>query len=336
MSFLCPYCGLEKEDSERTVEHVVPARMGGNLEIDACSPCNEGSALTVDNPILEGDGDVRVLRATYDVRSPRQRRKPARDQFVGNLAGQGVKAVWRPGSAGGEMLAVETAEPTPEEDGSFTLVTPAEEAERHVERGLERMRRAHPGKSVSLVESRTVTSEVTFEHGWEIRAEAWPRFMAKIGLALGHLAVDGFDHSDEAERLRLLFRRGALDPGLLAPGSELLPVPMRLGPGAPMRDLICPHEHLLSVAGGRGALVFTAILFGELQYKLAIASGLTPRDGDRTWVLDGRGSPWEADLQTTSLLLTERLALFGGAERLRRWRPETHFAGVRGSRRPPG
>lgn len=31
MSFLCPYRGREKDDAERTVEHTVPARMGGNI-----------------------------------------------------------------------------------------------------------------------------------------------------------------------------------------------------------------------------------------------------------------------------------------------------------------
>jgi hypothetical protein len=73
------------------------------------------------------------------------------------------------------------------------------------------------------------------------------------------------------------------------------------------------------------ALVFTAIFFGELRYKLAIASALPYADLARAWVLDGRGTPWESDLQTTSALLVERLAVFGGTERLRCWRPPTRF-----------
>lgn len=331
MSFLCPYCGREKDDAERTVEHPVPARMGGNLEIPACSACNEQCALAVDNPILNGDGDVRVLRTAYDVRSPRRRNRRARDQFAGTLAGQGVKAVWRPGPGGGEMVAVEAAEPVLEEDGTFTLVTPVEDAERHLERGLERMRKENPGKTVSLVTSEVVTNQVTFEHGWGITPEMWPRFMAKVSLGLGHLAVDDFDESSEAKMLRWLLR-GRFHADLLAPGFELGVVPEKLESDAIERDLLCPHEHLLSVVRAPEALVFTAIFFGELRYKLAIASALPPADLARAWVLDGRGTPWESDLQTTSALLVERLAVFGGTERLRCWRPPTRFAGVRRQR----
>lgn len=331
VSFLCPYCGRDKDEAERTCEHPVPAHMGGNLEIDTCGECNEQCAVAVDNPILHRDGDVRALRATYDVRSPRHRAKAAKDQFVGILAGQGTKALWRPGPGGGELVAVEASEPVLEEDGTFTLVTPAEGAERHIERGLERMRREHPGKTVELEASRAVTDTVTFEHSWGIVPDMWPRFLAKVSIAVGHLAIDDFDRSREAKMLRWLLR-GRLHGDLLAPGFELAAVPQKLEPGAIYRELLCPHEHLLSVAGAQGALVFTAILFGELHYKLAIASELMPAGGTRTWVLDGRGRPWEADLQTTGALLVERLALFGGAERLRRWRPPTRFAGVRRQR----
>jgi hypothetical protein len=66
------------------------------------------------------------------------------------------------------MVAVEAAEPVLEEDGTFTLVTPVEDAERHLERGLERMRKENPGKAVSLITSEVVTNQVTFEHGWGI------------------------------------------------------------------------------------------------------------------------------------------------------------------------
>lgn len=111
VSFLCPYCGELKEDDRRTVEHPVPARIGGNLEIETCDECNEGAARVIDNPVLFRDGDVRALRATYDVRSPRRRGRPSRDEFIGQFSGQDAKAAWRPSPAGGEVVQLTAADP---------------------------------------------------------------------------------------------------------------------------------------------------------------------------------------------------------------------------------
>jgi hypothetical protein len=125
------------------------------------------------------------------------------------------------------LVAVQAAEPVLEEDGTFTLVTPTEGAERHIERGLERMRTEHPGKTVELEASRTVTDTVTFEHSWGIAPGMWPRFLAKVSIALGHLAIADFDGSREAKMLRWLLR-GRLHSDLLAPGFELAAVPQKL------------------------------------------------------------------------------------------------------------
>ncbi len=333
MPFLCPYCGQTKDDAERTVEHPVPARMGGNLEIDACDDCNGGAARCVDYPILYRDGDVRALRATYDVRSPRRRARPARDEFVGTLSGQRVKALWRPGPEGGSLAQVTATEPALQPDGTFTVITPVEDSDRHLERALHELRTAHPGKTVELIDSEQVESPVGFEHSWGITPEMWPRFMAKISLAIGHLAVEGFDNTREAKMLRWLMRGGRLHRDLLAPSTELAVVPEQLEVGSSYRELLCPHEHLLSVAAGVDGVVFSAVFFGELRYQLAVASTLEPQDRGHVWILDGRGRPFSAALSEVSLALTERLAMFGGAERLRSWRPRSRFLGVRRSGR---
>jgi HNH endonuclease len=151
MSFLCPYCGELKEDDRRTVEHPVPARIGGNLEIETCDECNEGAAQVIDNPVLFRDGDVRALRPTYDVRSPRRRGRPSRDEFIGQFSGQDAKAAWRPSPAGGEVVQLTATDPTLEEDGTFTVIAPEDQAEKHLERTLAKLRAAHPGKTVELL-----------------------------------------------------------------------------------------------------------------------------------------------------------------------------------------
>jgi hypothetical protein len=331
MSFLCPYCGETKDEADRTVEHPVPARMGGNLEIDTCDECNEGAARSIDNPILFGDGDVRVLRATYDVRSPRRRGRPARDEFIGIFSGQDAKAVWRPRAKGGDVAQLTATDPVPEEDGTFTVITPVEDGEKHLERALEKLRAAHPGKTVELLETEQLRGEVVFEHSWGVGLEMWPRFMAKIALALGHLAIEDFDHTREAKLLRWLMRRGRLHADLLAPGTQLAAVPAQLEAGDRDRELLCPHEHLVAVATGQqDGLIFSAIFFGELRYQLSVASKLKRLDGGRAWILDGRGKPYSGNLREISFALTERLAMFGSTEKLRSWRPRTRLLRIRG------
>jgi hypothetical protein len=332
VSFLCPYCGELKADDQRTVEHPVPARIGGNLEIEACSECNEGAARVIDYPILFRDGDVRALRATYDVRSPRRRGKPAQDEFIGQFSGQDAKAAWRPGPAGGEVVQLTATDPILEEDGTFTVIAPEEQGEKHLERALAKLRAAHPGKTVELLNSELKSGEVAFEHSWGIDPQMWPRFMAKVAIALGHLAIDDFDHSREAKMLRWLMRAGRLHTDLLAPGCSLAVVPEQLEAGASDRQLLCPHEHLLAVAGGPDRLIFSGILFGELRYQLSIASDLTARRG-AAWVLDGRGKPFAGNLAEVTIALTERFAMFGGAEKLRSWRPRRRLLGIRGEGR---
>lgn len=177
------------------------------------------------------------------------------------------------------------------------------------------------------------SGEVTFEHSWGIDPQMWPRFMAKVAIALGHLAIDDFDHSREAKMLRWLMRAGRLHTDLLAPGCSLAVVPEQLEAGASDRQLLCPHEHLLAVAGGPDRLIFSGIFFGELRYQLAIASDLTARNGGAAWVLDGRGKPFAGTLALAALALTERFAMFGGAEKLRSWRPRRRLIGIRGEGR---
>jgi len=330
--FMCPYCEETKNNTARTIEHPVPARMGGNLEIYACGDCNESAARCIDNPILCRDGDVRVLRATHDVRSPRRRRRPARDEFIGIFSGQEARAVWRPGPTGGEVAQLTATEPILDADGTFTIVAPAERGKEHLERALGKLRAAHPGQNVELLDTEEVRSEVVFEHSWGIDPEMWPRFVAKVALGVGHLAIDGFDHAQEAKMLRWLMRRGRLHTDLLVPGAELAVVPEQLEQGARDRNLLCPHEHLVAVAPRpAGGLIFSVILFGELRYQLAINSELVPRDNGRGWVLDGQGKPFAGNLHEVSAALTERLAMFGGAERLRSWRPRRRLLSVKGT-----
>lgn len=55
----CPYCGEVKEATEFTTEHVIPRKVGGNVEptnpflLDVCCRCNSASGRWIDGPFLK-------------------------------------------------------------------------------------------------------------------------------------------------------------------------------------------------------------------------------------------------------------------------------------------
>src|SRR5437879_421444 len=44
MRATCPYCGHPFEIAELTDEHIFPQKLGGNLIVRTCQPCNRGAA----------------------------------------------------------------------------------------------------------------------------------------------------------------------------------------------------------------------------------------------------------------------------------------------------
>ncbi len=58
MSFLCPYCGREKPDTDRSQEHVIPRALGGAImpqnpfSLLVCRRCNSACGRHVDGPFI--------------------------------------------------------------------------------------------------------------------------------------------------------------------------------------------------------------------------------------------------------------------------------------------
>lgn len=58
MPFICPYCGREKSDVERSQKHVLPKALGGNIapqnpfSLVVCRRCNSACGRHIDGPFI--------------------------------------------------------------------------------------------------------------------------------------------------------------------------------------------------------------------------------------------------------------------------------------------
>jgi hypothetical protein len=324
----CPYRSPHCTGAADSREHAVPQDIGGNFWIPTCEACNRAAAKYIDNPLL-ADGDVRLLRATYDVRSPKRRSKVATDQFVGKLE-DGARALFRPGPSGGELKQVTAGEPIVNEDGTFTISASGEHPEEQLERGLKKLREENPGKTVELESTEARTGEVNFEHSWGLGPWIWPRFAAKVALAMASRTIPGFAEERPAKLLRALIWQLRVHKDLLPAEAGLGAVPSRLEPNDPAVGLLLPHEHLISLSARSGELVAAIVLFGELGYALRIATDLQPENRTVAWLVDGHGQPASATLDLMVGELARRAEINGDARLFRQERPRSELRGVIG------
>jgi hypothetical protein len=132
----CPYCLSGGPASAFNVEHVLPAKLGGTLLIDAHETCNNQAALHVDNPLMR-DPDIEILRALSGVSNTRNNRRKGA-QFRGELEDE-APALLRATPAGVTIEQVAASEPKLQSDGSFVFSVPAADAEAHTTKLLARL-----------------------------------------------------------------------------------------------------------------------------------------------------------------------------------------------------
>jgi hypothetical protein len=323
----CPYCTRTVE--RLTIEHPIPQRIGGTLEIETCERCNREAARAVDNPVMAWP-DVEVLRALYDVRSPKHRRRKPRVQIRGTLAGIGT-ALYRPGQEI-EVERVEASDPVYKDDGTFTFTVPVKDADAHAAKLKLRVEREHPGQTVAVKLISEERGRTPFEHSWGLVPWTWPTFTAKVAVALLHEMMPlSWRGSDPALRLLWLFRQGRVDPNLLIDGTELGLFPTELQEGDFNYDHLAPWEHLLVVFPLDGGVRVEITLFGELRLGICVATDLRPVRGATAWHMDGRALTKEEGPMTTIIgWLALRARENGSTARLRLVRPKARLLGVRG------
>lgn len=119
----------------------------------------------------------------------------------------------------------------------------------------------------------------------------WPRFGAKVALAVASLALDvQWLESRGAKNLQLLFLRGVGPPHDSSIKAGLFPAeaPPDKDPWRKFR----PGEHLLGMRNADesdGAVVWM-VLFGALVYEMLLEDAECPED-EPTWLLAPRGEP---------------------------------------------
>jgi hypothetical protein len=287
----CPYCGQDVDDADKHREHVVPSLIGGNLIIDACGKCDSESAVGVDNVILK-TRQVELCRAMYDVRSHRTPNAPTKVQIPATLSVGGGRVMWRPGPKRGQLVQATPSQPYRHRDGDWRIATPAKTAVSDLKQALTALRAEHPGRVVKVIDESNDSSDLVFEHqygmgaGWE-----WPRFAAKIGLAMGHLALGrDFSLSVPMQKLRHLLRAGSEPPGIYPPDQRVTTM-VDNDPDHAAADVLLPHEHIIGIEQIPAGLRFFGVLFGEIAFQVPLATSAQLPDGDVAWLLGSDGPP---------------------------------------------
>jgi hypothetical protein len=323
----CPYCAQTVE--RLTIEHPIPQRIGGTVEIQACERCNREAARSVDNPAMAWP-DVEVLRGLYDVRSPKHPRRKPQVQIPGTLAGTAT-ALYRPGKDI-EVEQVQPTEPVYNDDGTFTFTLPIKNADVHAAKLKQRIEQEHPGRTVTLQLGPEQQARTPFEHKWGITPWVWPTFFAKIAVAVLHETMPlEWRDSDPYLRLLWLFRQGRQDPDLLMPGAELAVFPTGLQEGDFNYEHLTPWEHLLVVFPLDGGVRIDMTLFGELHLRMCVATDLQPVRGASAWLMDARAltnrvGPMNLIVGSLALRASEH----GSTVRLRLPRPRARLLAVEG------
>ena len=322
----CPYCLPGSVLGPLNDDHVIPAKLGGTLTVRAHEACNSGAALYIDNPLM-ADPDVELLRGISGALNTRTGRFKGA-QFPGALADR-APALMRAGPDGVVIEQVAAGVPEFVADGEFVFTLPSLPPEELAERTakiLDQLRAEHPGKTVELVSQEPRSARVTIERSWGLMPWVWPRFAAKVALAVLSITMPPeWQGSDGQLFLLALFRNGEVYG---SPSGGVTAVPERFGDNDPMRTLHYPWEHTITVDRRDGATWVSIVLFGELRYTLGVATDLAPR-GPCVWLCDHRErQPVSfSSIASYSAAITERFAMFGDFAALRHDRPRAHLVG---------
>jgi hypothetical protein len=318
----CLYCNRIVD--KLTIEHVLPADIGGVMKIGACGHDNRESARLVDTPLREFP-DVAMLCAMHDVRNERRRGRRRKFELAGDLD-DGSRAIYRP-HAEDDLEQVTTSQPVVGPDGSFTYAFPASNHEVLRAATRKQLERDYPNKTITFDEPETRETQVVFNATRSIRACLWPRFTAKVALALAdELFEPMWRSSYTAEQLRSIFLRGRSLEGERAHELPLNVTPHQLDADDRFFTMVRPWEHLLIAAADGQALSIRGALFGELGFEGKFACD-QPAVRHQAWLFDARlFTVKRYDIQSLAAALTIRLAREGAATALHLERPRGKLA----------
>ena len=139
----------------------------------------------------------------------------------------------------------------------------------------------NPGRTVTVDSIGVQRTRVAFEYRTGLAPWIWPRFAAKVAIALlGEIMPNGSRGSPAHLGLLALFRQGLQMKGLLAGDRAVTIWPQQLGDEDYEYEALAPREHLLLVLATDSGIGVVGTLFGELRFAISIMSEFRP------------GEPW--------------------------------------------
>lgn len=264
-TFLCPYCGLQKPVEERSLEHILPAALGGELTTrNVCHDCNQRAGKEVDAPFVNQFW-IREMRHRFEV-PDRYGIVPRAPVFPTKLDdGTKVLAILDRAGWRAKLIPSESWH----DARTLTFAVDAED-ETAAAKKLQRLAK-QTGKDVQLVSQvpgEVANPQINLEYEQDI--SRWPRMGAKIALAIAAERLPPeYLTSPSADWLRGILWGSLSTPA--PPGIGVSPHLAGEHVSDPVVRMVCPPpEHqvmLIGLAEGTG-LVFT--LFGELRYMLRL------------------------------------------------------------------
>jgi HNH endonuclease len=281
--FLCLYCAIEKDDSERSVEHPLSRAIGGGgwSTREVCGECNRYCGEAIDRPFAE-DLSVRAVRHRYEIPDARGEVPPA-PRLYGQIADGKARAELKLGRAGPKVRRV-PYRVSKDSSGESYIVEPGEGKQIAGVRAERLCRQLPPGYDVRtrIDEVQLPDDEALVE--LSISIHLWPRMAAKLGLAFGARGLDkDWIRGVWADWLRGILR-GSPGP---APHARvrLHALPELIAADDELALLVNPPHHTIFFSG-ENPLCLMVHLFGIWRYVVPL--GPAERRDRPAWELDPR------------------------------------------------
>lgn len=273
MATRCWYCS--RSDRDLTNEHVLSqANFGGRLvsRRAVCQPCN-GLVGRLEREIVSGPFLSEYVGRDRDLFNPRLREP----EVQGTAEGAELRV--RLGTQGARVSSRVPRQLEAGADG-----TPVWEVAADAEAKF-RERRAEPIDVVARDADYAPGLELRFGIG-DRTIDAWPRFGAKVALALASLVLqeDWLD-SPGARGLQLVVA-GRPYPQATFPEGFMFG-PRELDPSLEPGSLLRPGEHVLGLDSDHGGRAWM-LLFGALEYHVPLPDADVPAS-EPTWLLLPQG-----------------------------------------------
>jgi HNH endonuclease len=276
-TFICPYCGEEKDRAGDSVEHPMPRALGGHgfSSRGFCNVCNPRAGQEVDRPFVEHFSMV-ALRHKFGVRDGRGQVPPAPRLPGTTVDGRPIQLELGRKESRIRLLPHKTRD----DESGVTYVTEPGQGEGIIEKVKARLEaQLGPGYRVDA----SVEDTIIPDRGSvpvSISELAWPRFAAKLALAFGRETLgDDWARSNDAMLIRKVLWDTPDAPSArpLWRQSDGTDVFARLAP---------PPTHLVMVSPtGESGCGIIVQLFGGMVYGCQLSDTLTVAE-PRVWTFD--------------------------------------------------